>query len=123
MTKGLRLVAVAALAAIGLLTAAVAQASEPLVYFKLAPFQLEMWDKDGFFHTITIELTGTFPVQPQINKTVTLKIRQVLETLPYEELLKNESPAIIKSVALDMIRSQPGGENVEEVLLTRYLFR
>jgi hypothetical protein len=119
VTAGRRLAAVAVVLA-ALLPWPAAAAD---VYFKIPPFVLEMWDANGVFHMVDIELDVAFPGPPKLPKTAGINIQQALQTLPYEELKKPSGVATIKSMAFDIIRGLPGGNEAEDVLVQKLMFR
>ena len=121
MRDGRRRLRVALLAALLGLAAGRAEAAD--VYVKLHSMTVEMWDAAGLFHQIIIDLTVAFPEQSKLNKAVVYKIQQALQSLPYEELVKPSGAATIKATAMDIISKEPGGEQAEDVLIQRLMFR
>jgi hypothetical protein len=123
---GRRLLILASLGA-ALLAAAPAAASSKVeggeIYIKLQPVILEMWDENGVFHQIAIELSAVVPEQTNIPKSVSVKIKQALQVVPFEELQKGESTAFIKKTAIDLVHAEPGGAHVSEVLITKIMFK
>jgi hypothetical protein len=92
-------------------------------YVKLPTVFLEMWDQLGIFHFANLDLvivtTGPFSV----SKELPGKIQRALQSLPYETLSRDDSPETIKSVVMDLIRKEPGGDSAKAVLIATFLFR
>ncbi len=93
------------------------------VFLPLSPFVLEMWDANGVFHMVDVQLTVAFPAPSKLNKSVSSKIQQALQTLPYRELTKPTGADTLKSMALGIIRAQPEGADAEDVLIQKLMFR
>ena len=91
-------------------------------FFPLSPVVLEMYDQQGLFHTIQLYLVVVVPAPAKLNKTAATAVQRVLMALPYEELAKPDSAKVMKTLALQAIRSEPGGENASEVLIAKLLF-
>ncbi|MBI5164841.1 MAG: hypothetical protein HY985_13175 [Magnetospirillum sp.] len=93
-------------------------------FYKVQPMQVEMWDKEGLFHLVVIDIQVEFPEQPKsLNKTVSERIVKAIQVLPYEELVKVNPATVIKALALDVIRRDKGGEQADEVRIIRLMFR
>jgi len=93
------------------------------IFVKMQPVMLEMWDDYGVFHQISIEMMVVSPVQITIPKTVSTKIKQTLQALPFIEIEKGESSAMIKKTALDFIHAQPGCGGATEILITKIMVK
>ncbi len=92
-------------------------------YVKLQTIVLEVWDQDGLFHMVVLEMVVAMPDNGRINKSVSFKIQQQLQTYPYEELQKPEAAAMIKETALDIVRAEPDGARARDVLINKFQFR
>ena len=93
------------------------------IFVKLQPVMLEVWDDFGVFHQITIEMQAVTPLQINIPKSVSLKIKQTLQAVPFIELEKGESSPMIKKTAIDLVHAQPGCEGVTEILITKIMVK
>ncbi|MDA8229754.1 MAG: hypothetical protein M0006_00270 [Magnetospirillum sp.] len=101
-----------------------AKGAEPAgdTFYKMDKIVLEMWDDQGLFHNVFLDLVVVFPRPSHLSKRASDKITQALQSLPYEDLLKPEATATIKSTALDIVHREPGGETAKEVLIARLFF-
>jgi hypothetical protein len=93
------------------------------IYQKLEMLILEMWDNEGVFHMVAMEMQAVFNEPPKMEKGMMLKAKQMLQSMPYEELTKPNGPSMIKGIMLQLIRAQPGGEGCRDVLITKLMFR
>lgn len=94
-------------------------------YAKLGPMALELWDAGGTFHLVSMDLVlVVVPVEAKPpSKDVVDSIKRALLTVSYEEYVATNPAPIIKSLALEAVRAQPGGEFVTEVLIAKMMFR
>jgi len=93
------------------------------VYAKMQPIVLEMWDENGVFHQIAIELSMVSKEPSNVPKAVSMKIKQALQALPFEELQKGESTALVKRMALDFVHKETGGAAITDILITKMMFK
>ena len=94
------------------------------IFKKLEMMMLEMWDRDGVFHMVILETQAVYMLEPpKLEKGLMLKAKQMLQSMPYEELTKPASTSMIKGIILQLIRAQPGGEGCKDILITKMMFR
>jgi len=84
---------------------------------KLDNVVVEMWDKNGNFHTLVAKMQAYFPSRPQMPKGMGEKIKHKLQAIPYEEFRKPGGTELIKSVAKEVLQEDPGSANVEDVFI------
>jgi hypothetical protein len=93
-------------------------------YTKLPTIQAEMYDSEGVFHAFVIDLLLVFPEEAKtLSKTVGDRIRKQLVVIPYEEYNQGNPVPLIKAIAQDTVRKDPGGDKLQEVLVLRLLMR
>lgn len=116
--------ALLAAAAVALLLARPAAAEEKDRFAKVPPVVLELYDEKGIFHLCVIELVLQMPEKGKVSeKVLAEKMQKVLNAIPYEDYVKSNPAPLIKSMALDMVRKEPGGTDVKEVLIKNIVFR
>jgi hypothetical protein len=93
-------------------------------YIRLPSISLELYDKLGNFHLSSVDLMLLAPEEAKMpEKKIAEKMGKVLNVIPYEEYMKGNPAPLIKSMMLDLVRKEPGGEGVREVLIYKMLFR
>jgi hypothetical protein len=95
-----------------------AQAEEEKGGFqKMDNLVVEMWDKNGNFHTLVCKMQAYFPARPQMPKGMGEKIKHKIQAIPYEEFRKPGGTELLKSIAKQTLQEEPGTENVEDVFI------
>ena len=90
---------------------------------KLDNVVVEMWDKNGNFHTLVAKMQAYFPARPQMPKGLGEKIKHKLQAIPYEEFRKPGGTELLKSVAKQTLQEDPGTEKVEDVFIVFLSFQ
>jgi hypothetical protein len=100
------------------------QAANGERYIKLPPIVLELWDRNGVFHLSSVDFVLIASDDTKLaEKNLSDKMRKVLNGISYEEYTATNPAPFMKDTMLDLIRKQPGGEKVKEVLISKMLFR
>jgi len=84
---------------------------------------VEMWDKNGNFHTLVCKMQAYFPARPQMPKGLGEKIKHKVQAVPYEEFRKPGGTELLKSIAKQTLQEEPGTENVEDVYILMLSFQ
>ena len=93
-------------------------------YARLPSIALELWDKYGNFHLSSVDLLMLLPEEAKCpEKPVSDKMRKALNGIPYEEYMGANPAPMIKASMLELIRKEPGCDQVKEVLISKMLFR
>lgn len=93
-------------------------------YARLPTIALELWDSYGNFHLSTVDLLLLVPEEAKFaEKSISDKMRKVLNAIPYEEYMSSNPAPMIKATMLDLVRKEPGMEMTKEVLISKMLFR
>jgi hypothetical protein len=92
-------------------------------FTKLQPISLELWDQNGLFHQVFMDLILVHGEEAKVDKSVAEQIRKRLSTIPYEDYANANPAPMIKAQALEVIRKLPGGDQIQEVLINKLLFR
>jgi len=92
-------------------------------YQKLDNMVITMWDKNGNFHTLVLQMQAYFPQRPQLPKGLGGKISAKIRLLPYEELKKPDSPERIKDLTREVLMEDPGSANVEGIFIQKMMFQ
>ena len=93
-------------------------------YARLPTIALELWDKYGNFHLSTVELLMLMPEEIKCpEKQISDKMRKVLNGIPYEEYMAANPAPMIKASMLELVRKEPGCDQVREVLISKMMFR
>jgi hypothetical protein len=98
--------------------------SKGMRYARVPTISLELWDADGNFHLCTLDLLLLMPEEAKVSeKVLSDKMRRVLNGIPYEEYMSSNPAPMIKASMLELVRKEPGAEQVQEVLISKMLFR
>lgn len=100
-----------------------AAGKEKIRYNKLPAVAVELWDQNGIFHQVVAELLLVMPEDAKVEKGLHEKIQRVLSVIAYEDFVRSNPAALIKSMALEVVRKEPGGDLVQEVLISRLVMR
>jgi hypothetical protein len=92
-------------------------------YQKIDNLVVEMWDKNGIFHTLVLQMQAYFPERPQMPKGLGEKIKREIEKVPYEELKKPEGAERIKEITKSILLADPGSAKVQDVLIQKIFFQ
>ena len=92
-------------------------------YQKIDNLVLEMWDKNGIFHTLVLQMQAYFPERPQMPKGLGDKIKREIEKIPYEELKKPDGADRIKAITKTILEADPGSAAVQDVLIQKMFFQ
>ena len=92
-------------------------------YQKLDNLVVEMWDKNGVFHTLVLQMQAYFPERPQMPKGMGEKMKRQLQMIPYEELKKPDGADRIKAIAKDVLLDDPGSDKVQDILIQKMFFQ
>lgn len=92
-------------------------------YQKLDNLVVEMWDKNGFFHTLVLQMQAYFPERPQMPKGLGEKMKRQIAMVPYEELKKPDGADRIKEIVKDVLKDDPGSAKVQDVLIMKMFFQ
>ncbi len=107
-----------------LLTALPARAEEEKGGFqKIDNLIVEMWDKNGNFHTLVCKMQAYFPSRPQMPKGLGEIIKHKVQAVTYEEFRKPGGTEMLKSIVRDTLKETPGTENVEDVYIMLLSFQ
>lgn len=123
MTIGRRAL-LAALAAAAMPRPAAAKPERTEFYAPMQPVTVEFWDREGLFHLVNIDLVVVFPKEGmKVPNKVSDLIAKRLSVLPWEEFARDNPALLIKRVALDVLRAEPGGADIKDVLIARLMLR
>jgi hypothetical protein len=101
----------------------VAADKQKIRYNKLPAVAVELWDQNGIFHQVVAELLLVMPEDAKVAKGLHEKIQRVLSVISYEEFVRSNPAALIKSMALEVVRKEPDGDKIQEVLISRLVMR
>ncbi len=123
MTIGRRAL-LASLVAAALPGMAAAKPERTEFYAPMPPITAEFWDRAGLFHLINIDLVVVFPKEGmKVSNKVSDLISKRLSVLPWEEFTRDNPAILIKRVALEVLRAEPGGADIKDVLIARLMLR
>ncbi|CAA7622631.1 hypothetical protein [Magnetospirillum sp. UT-4] len=93
-------------------------------YAKIGSIVVEFWDQNGLFHVVNADLTAVL-ISPEakLDKRIAEKITHALSAMSWEEFSTGNPASTLKAIALDIVRKEPGGELVAEVLVVKLMLR
>lgn len=93
-------------------------------YVRLPTMALELYDKAGQYHMSSIDLILQVPDEAKFSeKHLSDKMRMAFNVIPYEEYAQANPAPMVKSLALEIARKEPGSETTRDVLISKMLFR
>ncbi|SEH27742.1 hypothetical protein [Magnetospirillum fulvum] len=93
-------------------------------YVRLPTMALELYDKAGQYHMSSIDLILQVPEEAKFSeKHLSDKMRMAFNVIPYEEYARANPAPMVKSLALEIARKEPGTEMTRDVLISKMLFR
>lgn len=93
-------------------------------YVRLPTIALELYDKAGQYHMSSIDLILLVPEEAKFSeKHLSDKMRMSFNVIPYDEYAQANPAPMVKSLALEIARKEPGSENTRDVLISKMLFR
>lgn len=93
------------------------------IYTKLPTLVVEFWDQRGVFHILSCELTAVFKEPATLNKKLADRMVLILSSMSWEDFSQGNTAATVKSVALDVLRADPGSAKVQDVLIAKMMIR
>jgi hypothetical protein len=90
---------------------------------KLDNLVIEMWDKNGVFHTLVLQMQAYFPERPQMPKGLGELLKRQIQMIPYEELKKPEGADRIKEITKETLKEDPGSDKVQDILIMKMFFQ
>ena len=92
-------------------------------YQKIDNLIIEMWDKEGLFHTLVVQMQAWYPERPQMPKGLGARVSQKVRLIPYEELKKPDAPDRIKAIVREVLQEDPGSAKVEGIYIQKWIFQ
>ncbi|WP_155801666.1 hypothetical protein [Magnetospirillum molischianum] len=93
-------------------------------YVRLPTMALELYDKAGQYHMSSIDLILQVSEEAKFSeKHLSDKMRMAFNVIPFEEYAQGNPAPMVKSLALEIARKEPGSELTRDVLISKMLFR
>lgn len=93
-------------------------------YAPLQPVAVEFWDRQGLFHLVDIGLTVVYAKEGvKVANKVADRIAKQLAMVPWEEFNADNPAVLIKRVALEILKTDPVGAEVKDVLIAKLMIR